>query len=95
MTSGQNVIDKNEAWLSRVKGNAKQARFVEQMINTITSLVVTPYLEEFYGIRYDMHDFCYVIVAYNSDVPKMYDGKRPFMAQCTAVGMVSRPKKSA
>jgi len=77
LTSGQNVIDKNQAWLSRVKGNAKQAHFVEKMINTIASLVVIPYMKSLNDA--DLYNFCYVIVVYNSDVPKMYDGKTYYL----------------
>jgi hypothetical protein len=70
LSSGQDVIDKNQAWLARAGSNDEQFDFVTKIINTFSSLVVTPYQQDLTDNDYD---YCYVILAYNSDIPKMYD----------------------
>lgn len=74
LSSGQDVIRENQKWLAKIQMNDAQANFIYDMINVRHSLVFTPSINNLRGK--DDFEYCWVILAYNSDIPKLYDGKQ-------------------
>lgn len=70
-SSDDQVVGQNSRWIEKLYYHAKQANFVDYMINIKNAIALTPQT----AIKIlDETPYCWVILAYNSDDNELYAG---------------------